>query len=187
MIVPLLVCVAFVPDLRRLQNIIDEKAVLWNQSFSVGVYHESTGAFGAVAGLNDRVKRTAMTLDNRFPVGSVTKPWTCTAIMQANESGLIDLDSPIAQYVDPVLRRLNGTTMLELWNGNNTVNNITARRLMSMRAGINDYNDSWYHEVTLYDPDYDVTPFDILHRIDKTFHSVSGMSCMCKCYIHVIF
>jgi hypothetical protein len=44
---------------------------------------------------------------------------------------------------------------------------------MGMRAGMNDYNDTWYHEVTLHEPDYDVTPIDILHRVDKTFKYVS--------------
>jgi hypothetical protein len=38
-------------------------------------------------------------------------------VMQANESGLIELDAPIERYVDPVMQRLNGTTMLQMWGG----------------------------------------------------------------------
>ena len=61
-------------------------------------------------------------------------------------SGLVDIDAPVAHYVDPVLRKQNGTTLLELWNGDRTILNVTARMLMGMRAGLLDYNDSWYFD-----------------------------------------
>ena len=38
-----------------------------------------------------------------------------------------------------------------------------------MRAGLHDYNDTWYRYVTLEDGNVDVTPFDLLHRLNKTF------------------
>ena len=43
--------------------------------------------FGVAAGLNDRVARTKMTTAARFPVGSVTKPYTVAAVMQLHEQG----------------------------------------------------------------------------------------------------
>ena len=43
--------------------------------------------FGAAAGLNDRVAHTKMTTAARFPVGSVTKPYTAAAVMQLHEQG----------------------------------------------------------------------------------------------------
>ena len=64
--------------------------------------------------------------------------------MRLHERGLIDIDAPISTYVDPLLQRENGTTMLELWGGDATVNNVTARLLMSKRAGMNDYDDDAY-------------------------------------------
>ena len=84
-----------------------------------------------------------MTTANRFPVGSVTKPFTSAMVMQAYEAGLIDLDAPIYKYVDPVLERLNGTSMATLWAPGNTSlwMNITARMLMGMRAGLPDYSE----------------------------------------------
>ena len=45
--------------------------------------------------------------------------------MRAHEAGDIDIDAPIAGYVDPILRRLNKTSMLELWHGDRTALNIT--------------------------------------------------------------
>jgi hypothetical protein len=46
-------------------------------------------------------------------------------------------------YVDPILRRTNGTSMIELWRGDATCLQITARMLMGMRSGMQDYNDTW--------------------------------------------
>jgi CubicO group peptidase (beta-lactamase class C family) len=78
----LALCIAhahcYAPDLTRLQAIVEEKAALWNTSFSIGVFHKATGAFGVAGGLNNRKTGTIMTTENRFPVGSVTKPWTGT-------------------------------------------------------------------------------------------------------------
>ena len=116
----------------NLQRILEAKALEFNTSFSVGIWSE-TGAWTAVAGLNDRRKRTPMTSDLQFPLGSVTKTYTAASVMQAYEKGLIDIDKPIAPYVDPILQRQNGTTLLELWNGDRNISNVTARQLMQMR------------------------------------------------------
>ena len=43
--------------------------------------------------------------------------------------------SNCSKYVDPILARLNGTSMLKLWGGNSTyLNNVTARLLAGMHA-----------------------------------------------------
>jgi CubicO group peptidase (beta-lactamase class C family) len=80
-------------DLSRLQAAIGRKSEQWNSSFSVGVYHKHTGsmiAFGA--------SRQRPTTSNRFPVGSVTKPYTVSAVMQAYEKGKLDIDTPTRPY-----------------------------------------------------------------------------------------
>eukprot|EP00662_Eupelagonemidae_sp_cell21_P058232 gene58232-biopygen33764 len=59
--------------------------------------------------------------------------------------------------------------MEELWHGDATCLNITARMLMGMRGGLHDYNDTWYEEETLRHPAHDVSPFDLLHRLNKTW------------------
>jgi CubicO group peptidase (beta-lactamase class C family) len=43
-----------------------------------------------------------------------------------------------------------------------------------MRAGFHEYNDTWYHQVTLDEPNHDVSPFEILHRMEKKFASPPG-------------
>eukprot|EP00729_Bicosta_minor_P002189 gene2189-5403_t len=157
------------PLLNKLHDIVAEKSLLYNTSFSIGVYDANVGAFEVTAGVNNKKTGELMKVHKEFPVGSVTKPYTASAIMQLHEQKRIDIDAPIYQYVDPILTRLNKTTMLQLWNGDTTCHNITARMLMGMRGGIHDYNDTWYQEVTIDDPSYDVSPFDLLHRLNKTW------------------
>ena len=101
----------------------------------------------------------------RYPVGSVTKPWTAAAVMQLYEQGVIDIDKPIAPYVDEILLRDNGTTVAQLWNNDSTVDLVTPRLLMGMRAGLQDYNDTWYKLVTEDDPTFDVSPCVIVLRL----------------------
>lgn len=114
------------PSLARLQSLIKAKSKQWNTSFSVGVHHSATGSFGAAAGLADRGRRSASgkstgggtptTLKSRFPLGSVTKAYTAVAVMRQYELGNLDIDLPIATYVDPILKRDNGTSLLKLWD-----------------------------------------------------------------------
>jgi CubicO group peptidase (beta-lactamase class C family) len=88
----------------------------------------------------------------------VTKPWTATAVLQLHDQGIIDIDAPIAPYVDGILMRDNGTTMAQLWNNDPNISLITPRLLMGMRAGLQDYNDTWYKVMTEDDPTFDITP-----------------------------
>mmetsp|Transcript_26472 Transcript_26472/g.69640 ORF Transcript_26472/g.69640 Transcript_26472/m.69640 type:complete len:526 (+) Transcript_26472:165-1742(+) len=162
-------------DLSRLQRIVEEKSILWNTSFSVGFYTDELGLQGAASGPNDRQRsRSSVSVHHRFPVGSVTKPFTAAAILQLHDSGYLHIDDPIAGYVDPILRRLNDTTMLELWGGDTMCEQITFRMLMGMRGGLQDYNDSWYMQETFFDGSHDVTPFELLHRLNKSWACTPG-------------
>jgi hypothetical protein len=60
---------------------------------------------------------------------------------------VLDLDKPASFYVDPFLLRYNGTTLAQLWApagpaNVSAVEAITIRQLLSMRAGLDDYNNS---------------------------------------------
>ena len=52
--------------------------------------------------------------------------------------------------------------------------NVTARQLMGMRAGLQDYNDTSYRTWTMMNPRGDWSPFDILHQLNHTFISKPG-------------
>jgi CubicO group peptidase (beta-lactamase class C family) len=55
-------------------------------------------------GFADRESRVPVTVDTVFPIASVTKLFTATAVMQMVERGAIDLDAPVSRYL-PALAR----------------------------------------------------------------------------------
>lgn len=50
-------------------------------------------------GFADRSRQIPVTVDTVFPLASVTKVFTATAVMQLVERGLIDLDAPASHYL----------------------------------------------------------------------------------------
>ena len=104
-----------------------------------------------------------------IPLGSVTKTFTAAAVMQLLDAGLLSLDDPAHKHVDPVLKRLNGTTLLQVWSGDARIQRVTVGQLLSMRSGINDYDDRAYEAFTLSNPNATVSPFDLLRTVNKTW------------------
>jgi CubicO group peptidase (beta-lactamase class C family) len=51
-------------------------------------------------GYADRAHRVPVTADSVFPLGSVTKLFTATAVMQLVERGAVDLDAPASRYLE---------------------------------------------------------------------------------------
>jgi D-alanyl-D-alanine carboxypeptidase len=146
-----------------------------NVSFTAAIKTVKTGTIVVTAGENRRTApQTFLTTAARIPMGSVTKSWTAAAIMQLMEEGRFDIDLPIVQYVDPVMQRMNGTTMTKLWGGSPLLANVTARHVMGMRSGLNEYDDEAYAAWTYANPTQDWNPFDIIHALNKTFVCVPG-------------
>lgn len=159
-----------------LQPVINSVSKYHNVSFTIALVTDA-GNMTVFAGDDDRLApagTSRMRASGRFPMGSVTKSWTSMRVMQLHEEGVLDIDRPIAPYVDDVLRRFNGTSMSELWSGDPKIVNVTARRLMGMRAGLHDYNDTWYSEWTWAHPDGDLDPFDVLWALDKSWQCEPG-------------
>lgn len=53
----------------------------------------------AVWGVADPVRGVALTPDHLFNFGSIGKSFTCIALLQAEEKGLVDLQAPVTQYL----------------------------------------------------------------------------------------
>ena len=100
-----------------------------------------------------------------IPMGSATKIYTAVAVMQLHEKGLLDIDRPVHEIVDPFLQRTNSTTLLELWGGDETINRVTTRELMGMRGCLSDYDDEKLQNFVLDPSNAGVTvnPYDYLH------------------------
>lgn len=75
-------------------------------------------------GLLSTATRVEATVDSVFQIGSITKVWTATMVMQLVDEGLVDLDAPIRRYVP------------EFAVGDDTAADaITVRQLLSHRSG----------------------------------------------------
>ena len=167
--------------LTTLQPLLDAASHAANISISVGLA-DGDGGFGATAGVDDRTTGAPTTLRSRFPAGSVTKTYTAAIVMRLHDAGKIDLDKPVAPVIDPFLRRTNGTTLATLWGdasqGGNAssaamIGTVTARQLMMMRSGLQDYNNKALEAFSLdpamragaggaWSPHKDITPYDYL-------------------------
>lgn len=73
-------------------------------------------------GARDLKEKLPVDSETLFGIGSVTKSFTCLAVMQLAEAGQLDLEDPVSKYLP--------------FNLGNTNNPITIRHLMSHTSGI---------------------------------------------------
>lgn len=68
----------------------------------------------AAHGLANQETGTANTPDTAFHIGSLTKSFTATTVMQLVEDGVLDLQAPISRYLPGLDKRLGETLTLHL-------------------------------------------------------------------------
>ncbi|NYJ04136.1 serine hydrolase domain-containing protein [Petropleomorpha daqingensis] len=78
----------------------------------------------AAAGVLSRATGVEATTDSVFQIGSITKVWTATLVLQLADEGLVDLDAPVRKYL-PDLRLADEDAAAAL----------TVRQLLSHTAG----------------------------------------------------
>ena len=84
----------------------------------------------------------------RFRIGSATKMLTAAAVMQQLDSGLVDLDDPVTEWIPEL--SLSGQWPAE---------NITVRHLLTHTGGLYDHGDAEaYTEAIVADPRHHWTP-----------------------------
>ncbi|RZL78902.1 MAG: class A beta-lactamase-related serine hydrolase [Rhodococcus sp. (in: high G+C Gram-positive bacteria)] len=91
----------------------------------VGVWQDDAAPYVQAFGVRDTATGDPMAPDLFMRIGSVTKTFTTTAVLQLVDQGKVGLDDPIDRYVPGVP---NGDT-------------ITIRQLAAMRSGLPDYTD----------------------------------------------
>ncbi|HST41693.1 MAG TPA: serine hydrolase domain-containing protein, partial [Conexibacter sp.] len=113
----------------------------------VGVWQPGRSAYVRSFGVRERGTRRPMRSDLYMRIGSVTKTFTVTALLQLVDAGRVALDDPISKYVPGVI---SGET-------------ITLRQLASMRSGLVNYTvvDAFDRSLT-DDPDRSWTPPQLL-------------------------
>jgi len=79
----------------------------------------------------------AITPDDTFNYGSGTKAVIATAVMRMVDAGKLKLDDKVSTYVDPFLKRNNGTTLEQLFGS--ALADATVLHVIRMEAGIPDF------------------------------------------------
>lgn len=93
--------------------VVDGDSIIWCEGF--GYFNNTTP-----------VKVTANT---PFLIGSITKTFTATAVMQLSEKGIINIDAPLKKYVPEFhMKQVNGSEHM-----------VTVRQLMTHHGGIPDF------------------------------------------------
>lgn len=113
----------------------------------VGLWMPGKGSYVHASGVADTVTREPMSADLRVRIGSETKTFTVTALLQLVDEKRVKLDDPISAYV-PGVR-----------NGDR----ITLRQLAGMRSGLFPYtSDPGFVHDLLSDPYRSFTPREVL-------------------------
>ncbi len=113
---------------------------------TVGVW-SADGDYVKAFGAADTTTGAPMRIDFYSRIGSVTKTFTATAVLQLADRGAVALDDPIANYIDGI-------------PGGRA---ITVRQLANMRSGLPDYQENEeFRNTVLKNPGRDFTPGELL-------------------------
>jgi D-alanyl-D-alanine carboxypeptidase len=105
------------------------------------------GSYVRAFGVADKVTRTPMKTDFYSRIGSVTKTFTVTGILQLADQGKLGLDDPIAKYIDGVPEG----------------DKITLRQLARMQSGLFNFSASTaFQNALVADPRRPFTPQQLL-------------------------
>lgn len=113
----------------------------------VGLWMPGKGSYVHAGGVADTATREPMSADTRIRIGSETKTFTVTALLELVDDKLVGLDDPISAYVPGV----------------RDGDRITLRQLAGMRSGLFPYTaDADFVHDLLSDPYRSFTPRGVL-------------------------
>ncbi|MFE6840526.1 serine hydrolase domain-containing protein [Streptomyces sp. NPDC057705] len=113
----------------------------------VGLWAPGKGSYVKAFGVADKATGAPMRTDFNTRIGSQTKTFTVTALLQLVDQGKVGLDDPIGDYIEGVP------------NGDR----ITLRELAGMRSGLFNYSeDADFDKAFTTDPDRPFSPQELL-------------------------
>jgi len=117
------------PNFKKVaQKIVSEMKRLSIPGVSVGIWHKG-GEFYAGFGVTSVEHPLPVTPDTLFQVGSISKTFTGTMLMQLAEQGKVDLDAPVRKYIKDLKLR-----------DENVAKRVTIRLLLTHSGGwVGDY------------------------------------------------
>ncbi|MGW4303663.1 serine hydrolase domain-containing protein [Streptomyces sp. NPDC004646] len=126
------------------RKVMDEARV---PGVTVGIWTPDEGSYVRSFGVADKGDGRRMAPDLYTRIGSETKTFTVTALLQLVDQGKVSLDDPIAKYIGGVP------------NGDR----ITLRQLAGMRSGLYNYSDDPdFFKALTSDPQRSFTPRELL-------------------------
>ncbi|MFI8912542.1 serine hydrolase domain-containing protein [Streptomyces sp. NPDC053513] len=129
---------------RAVQDVMKEAGV---PGVTVGLSAPGKGTYIRSFGVADKATRQPMDPGLYMRIGSETKTFTVTALLELADRGKLSVDDPISKYVDGVP------------NGDR----ITLRNLASMRSGLFNYSaDEGFYKALTSDPYRPFTPQELL-------------------------
>lgn len=123
---------------RQIQEAVEKGAA---PSIAVAVAVEGKIIWEEGFGWADRERRIPATPHTRYPIASVTKPFTATALMILAERGLVDLNRPVNQYLDK-------NAQLTGYAGDPSA--ATVRHLLQHRSGLPSPHAQFFYEDERY-------------------------------------
>lgn len=121
----------------------------------VGLWFEGGGSYERAFGTADTSTGAPMKTDLHTRIGSVTKTFTITAVLQLVDQGKLGLDTPVLRYLKgPLAERLAQVAGADA---------VTIRQLAEMRSGLFDYtSDTAWLAGLRADPTRSWTPRELL-------------------------
>jgi D-alanyl-D-alanine carboxypeptidase len=125
----------------------------------VGIWGPA-GNYVRTFGVADKATRAPMSTDMYIRIGSVTKTFTITALLQLVDQGKLALDDPISKYM----------------SGVPSGDQITLRELAQMRSGLITFDDvAQFSDPYIADPHKSFTPAQLLgYALDKPLQFPPG-------------
>eukprot|EP00037_Helgoeca_nana_P000560 m.22240 g.22240 ORF g.22240 m.22240 type:complete len:452 (-) comp10683_c0_seq2:2082-3437(-) len=170
-----------------LQEVATELASKYNMSIALSFYSEAShlgfsstvpGDVAVAAGFTDSglgmgTPTRAAVPDDLYVWGSITKMFTGPAILELVTKGVISLDDPITMHVDPLLRKLNGTTLEDKFGP--PIKEVKIHHLLHMTSGVSDYDGEAYAKAQFADRTHDFSPIEIIGNfVSPTLKSPPG-------------
>ncbi len=123
------------PRLQSVRDLVAQEVSVGNTpSLSVAVALNGEVVWEEAFGLADKEAGTPATPHTLYRLGSISKPITATAVLRLVETGLVDLDAPIEQYL--------GGLALHYFVGSPA--DVTVRRVLQHRAGLPPHNQLFF-------------------------------------------
>ncbi|CAJ1460780.1 unnamed protein product [Effrenium voratum] len=142
-----------------LQGLVDDLSQKYGYAMQLA-WKSNSEDFAVSAG-HDPVTGRAVTSEDTFAFGSGTKPYTAVLVMKLASEGLVELDKPAAQYVDGILKQMNGTSMVGLFGAK--ASDVTVGHLLRMQSGLADFDVPGFDDALLKKGSSAHSPMEFLH------------------------